>query len=160
MKIMKNKIMEDLLKRLEKYKSPPKTINIELNKLFYNIYPNIIVYNDIIMRKNNRKIDREHIIKNFGSISAFEDFENHIHIVDIVDCSLMQSLKFGIIIKDIIKNKLKSDFPRESFVIVLICDGKNKMNTIIRWHKLRKNEILYDRAMINNICCGYLVEKI
>jgi ABC-type cobalamin/Fe3+-siderophores transport system ATPase subunit len=80
----------------------------------------------------------------------------------------MQSLKFGIIIKDILKNKLKSCFPKERFVIILTCDGKDKLNTIIRFHKFRKGEILYDQKIIDLydrksrkvIPCGFLVEEI
>jgi hypothetical protein len=152
--------MEDLLKKLEKYKSPKNGISIESNELFHNIYPNIIAYDNIIIKKNNEKIDKEYILKIFGSISAFEDFENHIHITDVIDCSLMQSLKFGIIIKDLLKNKLKSDFPNENFIIVLTCGGKDKENAIIRFHKFRKNEILYTQNIIDSFCCGCLVEKV
>jgi hypothetical protein len=64
-----------------------------------------------------------------------------------------------------IKNKLKSEFPNDNFIIVLACDGKNKRNTVIRFHKFRKNEMLYDQKTINQFdygkCpCGFLVEKI
>lgn len=167
MKIIKNKIMANLLKKLREYKSPRKSINIELNDFFANIYPDIILHNGIITRKKykGKKIDKEYIIKSFGSISAYEDYEFHTHVVDIVDCSLMQSLKFGLIIKDIIKTKLKHDFPKEKFIVVLACDGKNKLNTIIRFHKLRKDEIVYDQKMIDRfdhpkLSCGFLVEEV
>ena len=173
MKVIKNKIMDNLLKKLETYKFNKKNVNIELNHFFNDIYPDIRLYNDdIIIRENenikNNKLDREYIIKTYGNFSAFEDVVNHVHIFDIIDCSLMQSLKFGIIIKDILKNKLKSYFPNEKFVIVLTCDGKDKLNTIIRFHKFRKDEILYDQKLIDAfdhkskkvIPCGFLVEEI
>ena len=162
--------MEELLEKLKKYKSPKKNINIDLNYLFSYIYPDFILFkNDIIIRKENYtekiKIDMEYIIKTFGSISGFEDFVNHIHVIDIIDCSVRQSLKFGLVIKDILKNKLKTNFPEENFIIVLTCDGKDKNNTIIRFHKYRKNELLYDQKYIDDFCTiklsiGFLVEKI
>ena len=171
MKVIVNEIMEKLLKKLETYKFNRKSINIELNNFFYNIYPNIILYDDIIIREDKNtlknKLDREDIIKTYGNISNFEDFVNHLHITDIIDCSLMQTLKYGIIIKDILKNKLKIDFPEEKFIIVLACDGKEKKNTCIRFHKYRKNEILYDQKLIDSynkteksIPCGFLIEEI
>ena len=168
MEIIINKKMEALLKKLEKYKSPKKNINIELNKLFYDIYPEIIVWEDIIMRKEHSKkyneeqeINREYIIKEYGTVSGFEDFWNHIHIFDIIDCSVMQTLKFGIILKEILKDKLKREFPKNQFIIVLCCDGKDKINTIIRFHKYRKNETLYNQKFIDGYCdVGFLVEKI
>jgi hypothetical protein len=168
MRIIKNKIMEKLIEKLETYKSPKKIINVELNNLIYYICPDIILYDDIIIRKGYKgEINKDYIIKTFGSISAYEDFEFHTHLVDIFDCSLMQSLKYGMVFKNIIKNKLKSEFPNENFIIILECDGKNKVNTIIRFHKFRnnKNEILYDQETIDQFnygkySCGFLIEKI
>ena len=79
----------------------------------------------------------------------------------------MQSLKYGMVFKDMIKNKLKSEFPNNNFIVVLACDGKDKSNTIIRFHKFRnnKNETLYDQKIIDQFnygkyACGFLVEKI
>jgi hypothetical protein len=166
MEIIINKMMGKLLVKLEKYKSPKKNINIELNKLFNEIYPDIRLYNDdIIIRENKNiekdiKFDIEYLIKTYGDISGFENFCNHIHITDVIDCSIMQTLKFGIILKDILKIKLKQDFPKEHFIIILSCDGKDKFNTTLRFHKYRNGEVIYDPKTLDNFCEGILIEEI
>jgi hypothetical protein len=168
--IMTNKLMENLLYRLNGQKNIYK--KIDLNNIVNDIFSRIIKIDDIIFINNEdetiTKLDKEYILKTYGSYSAFEDVWNHIHIIDIINCNLkiIETLKYGIKIKDLLKNKLKENFFDDEFVIILTCDGKKKINTILRFYKYRENEKeIYDQKLIDvyDKCkykTGFLVERI
>jgi hypothetical protein len=56
----------------------------------------------------------------------------------IVNCTLLETLEYGLIIKDIIKNKLEENYYDDKFIMVLSCDERDKINTIIRFYKYRE----------------------
>lgn len=147
-----NRFMKEAIEALEIYKSPNKYLNIELNNMIMEIWPNFLEINGCIINnwiKENIEIDINEIIKRFGSIEGYEDFENHTHIADIFNCSVKQSLKFGLIIKDMWKKRLEMLFPNYDFKIILWYDGKDKYNTILRFYRIRKNGIdLYNNSEI------------
>jgi hypothetical protein len=167
-KKMKNRIMEKLLNKLEKKKFQEEVMIKKLNNILEEKLFNIIEIDNIIIisyNNENIKINKNFIIEKFKTFSSFEDYENHIHIIDLIDCDVIESLQYGIILMNLIINKLKRKFPGIEFVNVLSCDGKNKLNTIYRLHKYRPDEIiLYDQNIINNydkIKCktGFLINK-
>jgi len=169
--IIMNKTMVKLLDKFNVSKISVKNIGLKINEII-----NIVKNNDcfILIIDENELVEysNEFIFKQFGSFSAYEDYENHIHINDIMyyigikECIFFQTLEYGLIIKDIIKNKLEEIFPNDKFIIVLSCDETDKRNTILRFYKYREDEEeLYDQDFINSfdICknkAGYIIEKI
>ena len=169
--IIINKTMAKLLDKLKKNKFSQKNIGLKINEIIKIVkikecFILIIGENEIVEYNN------EFIYKQFDSFSAFEDYENHIHISDIMYyigikyCTLFQTLEYGLIIKNILKNNLEENFPNDKFIMVLSCDETDKINTILRFHKYREDEEeLYDQDFINNfdICenkAGYIIEKV
>jgi len=169
--IIMNKTMVKLLDKIKKNKFSEKGIESKINEII-NIVKNKNCFILIIDDNELVEYSNEFIFNQFGSFSAYEDYENHIHISDIMyyigikDCTLFQTLKYGLIIKDILKNKLEKYFPNDEFKIVLSCDETNKINTILRFYKYREDEEkLFEQDFINSydICenkVGYFIEKI
>jgi hypothetical protein len=169
--IIMNKTMAKLMDKIKKNKIPENNIRLKINEII-NIEKNKDCFILIIGENELIEYNDEFIFKQFGSFSAYEDYENHIHISDIMyylgikDCTLYQTLEYGLIIKEIIKNKLEEKFPNNKFIMVFSCDETDKINTILRFYKYRENEEeLYDQDFINNfdICknkAGYIIENI
>jgi hypothetical protein len=166
--MIKNKIMERLLTKLEKKHFQKEEMADKLNNILEEKLFDITEIDNIIIIpyiNKNIKINKNFIIKKYNSFSSFEDFTNHIHIIDLIDCNVMESLQYGIILMNLIKIILKRNFPDMEFINVLSCDGKDEINTIFRLHKYRPDEIiLYDQNIINGfdkIKCktGFLVDK-
>lgn len=160
-----NEFMKAAIKELDSYKSPKKYINIEINNLFKEIWPNFNEINGCIINNKNcikNEINLNRIIELFGSVEGYEDYEGHVHVVDIFDCSIKQSLKFGLILKEIWKKRIEMLFSKYCFKIVLWYDGRDKLNTILRFHRIRENGIeLYSINEIDDYKKGgILVETI
>ena len=164
--VIMNKLMVNLLRKMDQISFDEKSMELKINKIFNEYFSKMVsIDNCILLRGNDEKLNKKYIIKTYGSFSAFEDSENHVHISDIINCKLIETLKYGILIKELLKNKLIKKF-NNKFIIILTCDGKRKINTILRFYKYRKNEIeLYNQNLINSYdTCkyktGFIVEKI
>ena len=167
--LIMNITMVNLLKKFNINNFTEENIKLKIRNIFNKYFSNIIKVDNCILLHNNEYIinfNKEDIIKQYGSFSAFEDVNNHIHIYDILNCKLMDTIKYGLLLKDLLKNKLINQFNDENIVIVLTCDGKLKLNTILRFYKYRENEKeLYDQELINSFdnCkykTGFIIEKI
>lgn len=163
--IYTNEFMHLAINEIESYNSPNRYNKIELNKFFKKIWPNFEEINGCIINNKDKmtyQINISEIIKQFGSIEGFEDFDGHIHIINIISCSIKQTLKFGLVIKEIWKNRSETLFPDYSFKFILFYDAKEKYNTILRFYRVRENGIdLYPGDEIESYKkLGLLIETI
>lgn len=162
MEVLTNIIMSNFITEINTQKIHKKRLEFDLISIMNIIWPDYVFRNNVITFANvSEDINLDFIKTHFESLSAYEDYENHIHIIDIHEFTLKQTLKFGLILKDIWKTKLEQRFPNQKFVLVLTYDGKDKNNTILRFHKFRKEDgDLYGKEYVEKtLKIGIMVEK-
>lgn len=133
-----NKAMEGLLnKNSDKY---------PFSELTHILWPDFIEVDGCILINNERadqsekRLNMDHILKNFGDRTGFEAFESHVHMMDVskeFEDNPLMGLKFALKLVEVWSAKLKFDFPRYSFYLILSFDGQD---SILRFHKIRENE--------------------
>jgi hypothetical protein len=160
--IRTNEIMKKLLQEIPNTKLSRKGTEVDFFDMLRMIWPPFVELEGyILLGGSSSKIDDEWIIKTFGGKSAYEDYENHTHIIDLCDMTLKQTFLVALTLKDIWKLRLKELFPGKKFRIVVTYDGKRKVNTIIRMSMVRSEEIdIYDDELISSTMdTGILVEE-
>ncbi len=136
-----NNNMKVLLDKLESEKENSIEVNVrELDKI---ILPNLVKINDcIIIDMNNRfkekNIDLKVVLDRFGDRTGYEASCNEVRINDyIISEDYFGSVRLGKMIMEIWKNKLKLEYPKDKFCIILSADGSY---VTLRFYKIRKDE--------------------
>ena len=136
-----NKNMEKILKNINVKEE--NIIKIDLNELEKIIDPNIIyVHNCAILDLDNKiikeNIDFDFIIKRFGDRVGYEASRNEIRVNDyIIEGTFNSIVKLSFKIINILKYKLKLQYPNNKFCIIFISDKKY---VTLRFYKIREDE--------------------
>lgn len=140
--IKTNKNMKNLLKEMKK----EELVKINPDKLSKIMIPNFKeVYDCIIIDMNNEikeeNINFKRILSMFGDRTGYEASCNEIRINDYIDYSdEFAVIQLGQIIMDIWKYKLKTEYPKYRFCIIL---SFNEGYVTLRCHVVRENESLW-----------------
>ena len=136
-----NKNMEKILKNINFEEE--NIIKIDLNELEKIIDPNIIyVHNCAILDLDNKiikkNIDFDFIIKRFGDRVGYEASRNEIRVNDyIIEGTFNSIVKLSFKIINILKYKLKLQYPNNKFCIIFTSD---KEYVTLRFYKIREDE--------------------
>lgn len=136
-----NKNMEKILKNINVEEE--NIIKIDLNELEKIINPNIIyVHNCAILDLDNKiikeNIDFDFIIKRFGDRVGYEASRNEIRVNDyIIEGTFNSIVKLSFKIINILKYKLKLQYPNNKFCIIFTSD---KEYVTLRFYKIREDE--------------------
>lgn len=136
-----NKNMEKILKNINVEEE--NIIKIDLNELEKIIDPNIIyVHNCAILDLDNKiikeNIDFDFIIKRFGDRVGYEASRNEIRVNDyIIEGTFNSIVKLSFKIINILKYKLKLQYPNNKFCIIFTSD---KEYVTLRFYKIREDE--------------------
>ena len=139
--IKMNKNMKGLLEKVKTEKE--ELIKISPDKLSKIMIPNFKeVYDCIIIDMNNEiteeKINFKRILSMFGDRTGYEASCNEIRINDYIDYSdEFAVIELAEIIMDTWKYKLKLEFPKYRFCIIL---SFSEGYTTLRFHSVRENE--------------------
>lgn len=133
--------MEKILKNINVEEE--NIIKIDLNELEKIIDPNIIyVHNCAILDLDNKiikeNIDFDFIIKRFGDRVGYEVSRNEIRVNDyIIEGTFNSIVKLSFKIINILKYKLKLQYPNNKFCIIFTSD---KEYVTLRFYKIREDE--------------------
>lgn len=138
--IKTNKNMTSLLEKVEMTEKIIQINATELTKIMFPTFKE--VYNCIVVDMNDEikeeNINFKRILSMFGDKTGYEASCNEIRINNYIDClDDVTVIQFGKIIMDAWKYKLKSEYPKYKFCIIL---SINKGYGIIRFHVIREDE--------------------
>lgn len=148
-----NNIMEKKLIKLNNYKKSLSDNYLNKVNKFLNIKIEewdgciLIDFKDNLKKLPSKFEPNDYIIDR----TQLEAEKNHIYIDEVIENinnDEIESLKLAKIMAEILEKRLKKQFPKYKFYIII---SQDEYSTSIRFYKIRENEIIwFDEKKINN----------